>query len=164
MLFRSQWQSSITSSSSGFTNISGATSQNYNPGTPTQTTWYKRIASITGCTGTSSAVVIAIIPSASWRGTTSTDWNVTSNWCSNTLPTTATDVVIPAGVPFQPTVSAATVALCRNLTINSGATVTVNATRQINVSGNLTNNGTLSANGTIQFNGTVAQSDRKSVV
>jgi hypothetical protein len=153
-----QWQSSITSSSSGFTTISGATSQNYNPGTPTQTTWYRRVANITGCTGTSSAVVIAIIPSASWRGTTSTDWNVTSNWCSNALPTTATDVVIPAGVPFQPTVSAATVALCRNLTINSGATVTVNATRQLNVSGNLTNNGTLSVNGTIQFDGTIAQS------
>jgi hypothetical protein len=153
-----QWQSSITSSSSGFSNITGATARNYNPGTPTQTTWYRRIASITGCTGTSSAVVIAIIPSASWRGTTSTDWNEASNWCNNTLPTTATDVVIPAGVPFQPTVNTATIALCRNLTINNGATVTVDATQQLNVSGNLINNGPLSINGTIQFNGTVAQS------
>jgi hypothetical protein len=153
-----QWQSSITSSSSGFSNISSTNTQNFNPGTPIQTTWYRRIASITGCTGTSSAVVIAIIPSASWRGTTSTDWNVTANWCNNTLPTTTTDVVIPAGVPFQPTVSAATIALCRNLTINSGATVTINATRQLNISGNLINNGTLSVNGTIQFNGTIVQS------
>lgn len=153
-----QWQSSTTSSSSGFTDISGATSQNYNPGTPSQTTWYKRRASITGCTGTSSAIVITIIPSASWRGTTSSDWNVASNWCSNSLPTSATDVVIPAGVPNQPIVSAATTALCRNLTISSGASVTVNSTRQLSVSGNIVNNGTLSVSGTLQLNGTSAQS------
>ncbi len=161
-----QWQSSITSSTSGFTDIVGASGappsfQNYSPGTPAQTTWYRRVVTSPSCTAPSArpsgAVVITIIPSASWIGTTSTDWNVTSNWCNSTLPTSSTDVVIPAGVLNQPTVSAATVALCRNLTINSGATVTINTTRQINVSGNVVNNGTLSVSGIIQFDGSSAQ-------
>lgn len=152
-----QWQSSITSASTGFTNISGATSQNYNPGTPTQTTWYKRQASITGCTGTSAAIVIVIIPSASWSGTSSTDWNVGANWCSGVVPTSSTDVTIQPGVPNQPTISAATTALCRNLTIANGATLTINSTRQLNVSGNISVAGSLVNNGTIQFNGTSAQ-------
>lgn len=152
-----KWQSSTTSASSGF-GATLATTQNYNPGTPAQTTWYRRLVTTAGCTDRPSlAIVITIIPTASWSGTTSTDWNVTSNWCSGSLPTSATDVVIPAGVPNQPTVSAATVALCRNLTINSGASVTINSTRQINVSGNLVNNGTLSVSGIIQFNGSTAQ-------
>lgn len=40
-----QWQSSITSSSTGFANIAGATATSYTPsGAITTTTWYKRIA------------------------------------------------------------------------------------------------------------------------
>jgi hypothetical protein len=39
-----KWQSSTTSSSSGFSDISGATSSTYDPSTITQTTWYKRLA------------------------------------------------------------------------------------------------------------------------
>ncbi len=153
-----KWQSSTTSASSGFGGTL-ATTQNYNPGTPAQTTWYRRLVTTASCTDRPSlAVVITIIPSASWKGTTSTDWNVASNWCSDpTLPSISTNVVIPAGVPFQPTVSAATVALCQNLTISTGASVTINSTRQINVSGNVANNGTLSVSGVIQFNGSSAQ-------
>ena len=89
-------------------------------------------------TRNSNGVVITIIPGASWIGGTSADWNVASNWCGGVLPTAATDVVIPAGILFNPVISNATIALCRNLTISSGATLTVNNTRQISVSGNLT--------------------------
>ncbi|WP_422358535.1 DUF5675 family protein [Reichenbachiella sp.] len=45
-----QWQQSTTSSSSGFANISGATSSTYNPPALTQTTWYRRrVTSSSGC-------------------------------------------------------------------------------------------------------------------
>ena len=40
-----QWQSSTTSATTGFTNISGATSATYTPGNLTQTTYFQRIAS-----------------------------------------------------------------------------------------------------------------------
>jgi hypothetical protein len=151
------WQSSITSATSGFTDIPSTNVQNYNPGTPAQTTWYRRRATVGTCTGTSNAIVITIIPAAGWIGETSDDWNVASNWCGGALPTNATDVVIPAGVLFYPVVSSATVALCRNLMISSGASLTINSTRQLNVSGNLVNNGTITVSGTIAFNGSTAQ-------
>ncbi|MDC2982212.1 hypothetical protein OAZ21_02445, partial [Bacteroidota bacterium] len=37
-----QWQKSTTNSSSGFSDISSSNSSTYNPGTITQTTWYRR--------------------------------------------------------------------------------------------------------------------------
>ncbi|KAF2339570.1 beta strand repeat-containing protein, partial [Flavobacterium ginsenosidimutans] len=93
-----------------------------------------------------------------WTGATSTDWNTASNWCGNTIPTATTDVVIPSGTTYQPTIAASTTALTRNLTINSGATLTMaNSTSALlNVSGNFTNNGTFTPGtaGTVTFNGT----------
>jgi hypothetical protein len=151
-----QWQSSTTSSSSGFSDIGGATSQNYTPPTPAQTTWYKRKATNGTCTGTSAAVVITIIPGSSWSGATSTDWHTGSNWCGGSVPASSTDVTISAGVPNMPVVGSGT-GLCRNLTINNGATVTVNSGLQLSIKGNLTNNGTITVNGTIGLTGTTAQ-------
>ena len=45
-----QWQQSTTSCSDGFTNIPGAMSAMYDPGPVSQTTYYRVIASIAGCT------------------------------------------------------------------------------------------------------------------
>jgi hypothetical protein len=152
-----QWQSSTTSSISGFTNISGATSEDFNPSpTPTQTTWYRRRATVGGCTGTSSAKVITIIPAGSWRGITSTDWNTNSNWCGSAQPTISTDVVIPTGVPNMPIISTAG-EICRNLTVNSGATLTINAANTLSLNGNLINNGNIITTGTMSFDGSTAQ-------
>ena len=151
-----QWQSSTTSSTSGFSNISGATSEDYTPSTPSQTTWYRRRATTASCTGTSNAIVITIIPAGSWRGTTSTDWDTNSNWCGNAQPTISTDVVVPAGVANMPLIST-NGEICRNLTVNSGATLTINATRTLSLNGNLTNNGTITTSGIMSFDGSSAQ-------
>jgi hypothetical protein len=56
-----QWQKSITSSSAGFSNIIGATAQNYTvpSNVVSTTTWYRRIASNSACNiDTSTAVVV----------------------------------------------------------------------------------------------------------
>lgn len=45
-----QWQYS-TNGSSGWTNVSGATSSGYNPGALTSSRWYRRRAKATSCTG-----------------------------------------------------------------------------------------------------------------
>ena len=42
-----KWQVSTTGSSSGFTDIPSSNSKTYSPGTPLQTSWYKRIARVT---------------------------------------------------------------------------------------------------------------------
>ena len=151
-----QWTSSTTSSTSGFSDIGGATGQNYNPGTPAQTTWYRRRVTVGSCTGTSSAVVITIIPGSSWRGTTSTDWHTASNWCGGAIPTATTDVIVPAGVPNLPSVSTGN-GVARNVTINNGATLTIASGRTLSIAGNLVNNGTMSTTGSVAYNGSTAQ-------
>jgi hypothetical protein len=151
------WESSTTSSTSGFAVAAGTSNgQNYTPSSLTQTTWYRRKATSNGCTGISVPVQISVVPSAGgWRGTTS-DWNTASNWCNNTVPTATTDVTISTGVANMPQMTATSNA--HNLTINSGATVSVNGTNTFNIFGNLFNNGTFNTNNsTVVFQGSSQQ-------
>jgi len=84
-----------------------------------------------------------------WSGGTSTDWGTASNWSGNTVPTSSTNVTIPSGCTYYPTVSSGAVA--KSVTINSGATLN-GGSNTLTVSGNFTNNGTFNAGtGTIVF-------------
>lgn len=151
------WESSTTSSTSGFAVAAGTSNgQNYTPSSLTATTWYRRKATSGGCTGISVPVQISVVPSAGgWRGTTN-DWNTATNWCNNTVPTSTTDVTISSGVANMPQMTATSNA--RNLTINSGATVSVNGTNTFNIFGNLFNNGTFNTNNsTVVFQGSSQQ-------
>ncbi len=158
-----QWQSSTTSATAtDFANIGGATGENYTPPVPGVTTWYRRVATNTSdatCVGRSIAVQITVTASGGWSGNVSTDWHDTGNWCGGAIPTATTDVVINSTAVRQPTISSAD-AVCRNLTIGSGATVTV-TDRTLDLKGNLTYNGALAFNGsvtgTLSFTGTSAQ-------
>ncbi len=60
--FSYQWESSTTSSSTGYSNISGATSSSYSPGTLSQSIWYrlKITTSSSNCTGTYTSNAVAI--------------------------------------------------------------------------------------------------------
>ena len=79
--FSYQWQSSTTSASAGFSNISLATGQNYDPPVLTETTWFRRVAaSIINCVETSNVVEINI-----------TDRPVTTNTISITDNTRCDD-------------------------------------------------------------------------
>lgn len=55
-----QWQSSTTSTTSGFVNVASTTSQNYDPPTIGQTTHYRRIVTSGSLTSTSNVVSIVI--------------------------------------------------------------------------------------------------------
>ena len=58
-----QWQSSVTSASAGFSDISGAQSATYDPGTLTQKTWFRRLARvdcISDWTGAAQSNVVAV--------------------------------------------------------------------------------------------------------
>ena len=87
-----------------------------------------------------------------WTGIVSTDWHTAGNWCSNSVPTSASNIVITAGTN-QPLISSA--AVCNNITINAGATVTLDATNALTVSGTFVNNGSFTTNaGTLTVAGT----------
>ncbi len=124
-----------------------------------------QILRITGLTITSWAnscsqtfskdVTLAVISIGSWIGVTSTDWNTASNWCGG-VPIASTSVIIPSTAPFQPVVGIAG-GVCRNITINAGASLTIAANSTLSVNGNWVNNGSFIANsGTVNFNGTTA--------
>ncbi|MFA7381532.1 MAG: T9SS type A sorting domain-containing protein [Bacteroidia bacterium] len=153
------WQSSVTSSTAGFSSASGTNNtQNYSPGSLSQTTWYRRIVYSGSCTSnTSTAIAITVNTPGTWLGGTSTAWSNTANWTCPMVPDSSTNVTISSGATYMPVISDART--CNNLTIGSGATLTLdNAASKLSVSGTFSQNGTFTVtNGEMEFNGTAAQ-------
>lgn len=114
------------------------------------------IAPANGCGQYSTTASVTIVPSGTWTGAVNNDWNTAANWQCNSVPTSATNVVIPGNTSVFPSVIMGTAAV-RNLTIQSGASLSLNgATLQIG--GAITNNGSFTAaNGTVEMNGTFTQ-------
>ncbi|MEI8086771.1 MAG: T9SS type A sorting domain-containing protein [Paludibacter sp.] len=91
-----------------------------------------------------------------WLGGTDTDWNTASNWCSNAVPTSTTDVTIPTGITNYPVISGTS--SCKALNIVSGASLTISGANTLNVYGALTNTGTFTTGtSTVVFAGSSAQ-------
>ena len=108
-------------------------------------------------TGTSFSVIVGGA-AGGWLGTTSTDWFDGNNWCGG-VPTSTTNVTIPAGTTFQPSIGGAG-AVCNDITIASGASLTITGTNILTVSGNWTKLGTgtlVPNNSTVVFNSTTTQ-------
>ena len=96
--------------------------------------------------GTASIPFFCAIPGL-WTGAVSSDWNNPANWCSNAVPISTTDVVIPTGAPNMPSTSSPVV--INNLSIQPGTT--------LDISGDsFTINGTVSGTGTFSTNSTAA--------
>lgn len=144
---------------SSFTSTSLSASNN---GQTLQITGITITSSSTNCAQTfTQNVTLAVwtTGAGTWTGTTSSDWNTASNWCGGSVPTASTDVVISpnsASVLNQPVIGT-TGGICKNITINSGATLTISASNALEVKGNWTNNGTFTPNtGTVSFTGSAA--------
>ena len=138
-----QWQSSVTSSSSGFSNINGATSTSYSPGALSQTAWYKRLVKV-DCEANwveSNVVELTVVNSVNWTGAIDTDWNNAGNWTPAVVPTATVDATIPAtGVTNYPVVASGTFAQVKNLTHNGIVTkrITVASGGKLTVKGSYT--------------------------
>ncbi|MEI6764877.1 MAG: CARDB domain-containing protein [Bacteroidota bacterium] len=87
------------------------------------TTYYTRAEGDCNNTLCVSAVVTPTVCGQSWTGAVSTVWNNAGNWSALQVPTGNTDVTIP-NVTNKPVITNA--AVCKGITINSGATVTIN--------------------------------------
>ncbi len=82
---------------------------------------------------------------ALWAGTTSTDWNTASNWCSGTVPDETVDIIIYGGASNYPVLnddlsihSSEGACRCKNLTIKNGGRLEINQGFQMIVNGNVT--------------------------
>ena len=106
------------------------------------------------CATAVSTSSITITGLGTWMGGTSSDWFNPNNWICTTVPTSAIDVTIPASAAIMPIINGAG-AVCRSITINSGASLTINSTNNLDVYGDWTNQNTFTANNsTVTFNGT----------
>lgn len=102
-------------------------------------------------TNVSSTKIITWAIPGTWLGSTDNNWFTASNWCS--LPNANTDVVIPSTTTYQPNINTDG-AVCRNMTINSGASLTTGVAGRLQIKGNLVNNGSANlGSGTVVFNG-----------
>ena len=98
-----------------------------------------------GCSNTATASISIISTEGLWTGSASTDWNTPANWCSNNVPISTTDVVIPTGVTNMPSTSSAVV--IRNLNLQSGTIADITGDA-FTINGNITGTGTLSTSST----------------
>lgn len=93
-------------------------------------------------------------PCIMFDGSTNSDWDDPSNWGANMVPSSTTDVMIPAGL----SVSASGNINVRDLDISEGASLTVNS--NVNTTGNITvySGGSLIAKSSAPFNITYSRS------
>lgn len=114
--------------------------------------------------GAYSPSVTCVATAGSWDGSTSTDWNVASNWTGNVVPTSADNITIPSAPSNQPhvTLDPGSPAVCNDITIDAGATLTIDAGKALTISGTLANAGTVDIKadatgiGSLITNGTIS--------
>ncbi len=99
-----------------------------------------------------------------WTGTTSTDWNIGTNWADGQVPSTSCDDVYIPNVTNQPTLGSGENATITNLHIFSGATLTVDG-GTMTIGGTIDNAGGtfIASNGTLEFDGSSAQTIHGSI-
>ena len=88
-------------------------------------------------------LAVGFLPTT-WTGDVSSDWFTAQNWTAG-VPTATSDVLIPAGAPRYPLLTAGTTAT-HELTISAGASLAQSG-GTLDVRGNLTNNGTFAPTG-----------------
>ncbi len=102
---------------------------------------------------------------ATWDGSSSTDWNTAANWSTNSVPTSSNDVIIP-DVTNDPIITSSS-DVCQNLTIQSGGILTSNngsyklttASITVNDGGSLViSDGEVESSGDADFSGDLTMS------
>ncbi|MFZ4546025.1 MAG: GEVED domain-containing protein [Bacteroidales bacterium] len=92
---------------------------------------------------------VYFINDATWNGISGTDWFTTTNWSYSSVPGTGINAKIPSGCTNYPVLT--NNVTCRDLKIESGASVTINPLKSLTVTGNLSNNN--------DVNGLIVKSD-----
>ncbi|NPD44953.1 MULTISPECIES: LamG-like jellyroll fold domain-containing protein [unclassified Lentimicrobium] len=76
-----------------------------------------------------------------WDGSESSDWHTSANWDGDIVPTSNDHIVISSS-GTAPVIGSGLSGDCKNLTINSGATLTIESGGSIITTGTISNNGT----------------------
>ncbi len=159
-----QWQTDNGTNPSVWTNTGASLSTLSSGATTTSMSGYHYQVLVQGACGsqlTSSEVALNVNSSGTWLGTTDVKWEDGANWCGG-IPTPTTNVLIPAGTTFSPTISTATgIAYSAALNILSGAILTISG-------GTTTMTGPYSILGTVAYtaagNQTILPADHGSLL
>lgn len=90
-----------------------------------------------------------------WVGTIDNDWNNNDNWWCGNIPTATTNILIPTGLTNYPVINTIG-AVCKDITIQSGASLEITESNTLAVGGNWVNDGNFIAkSSTLTFNGTI---------
>lgn len=110
-----------------------------------------------GGPGAQGLVIITYVDCSNfWTGAIDSDWNNIDNWTCR-IPTISIDAVVPAGLAIYPVLNNGATGTCKNLIIQSGASVTVTG-NTLQIAEAINNAGTLYADeGTISMNGITGQ-------
>lgn len=117
---------------------------------------YTLIASFSNLCPTTGSWLVNSVGLNTWTGSQDVNWNNISNWtCA--IPDLTIDAIIPSGLSRYPLLSSGAIGMCKNIQIQTGATVTV-SNNTLQIAGTITNAGFFDATqGTIELKGTAAQ-------
>ncbi|MBK7149827.1 MAG: hypothetical protein IPH78_13710 [Bacteroidetes bacterium] len=108
------------------------------------------------------SVTLWVAPAGCWIGAADNDWANTDNWSNVTVPNScATNVTIPAGTPFAPTIGGASYSV-GNVNVADGVTITANS-QKLSVCGNWNSGSgtgstfTATGTGSLEFTGAAPQ-------
>ena len=159
------WSLTFSNGTTGVTTANIASSPRDTTVNPSTNTTYSITAvSANGCTGTfSGSSLISVISSApsgythNWKGGTSNDWSVASNWCSNSVPTLNDSAYVGNSTYLrnQPSLSAS--AAVHKLGIANTSTLTIGSGLTLSAGGNVNKFGDITGVGTLLLNGTATQ-------
>lgn len=122
-----QWQVSTTSATTGFADISGATSSTYQPGLLTQTTWYKRRVKV-DCESNwleSNVIEITVNPLLRYRSKQSGNWATAANWEQYNGSTWVAATSYPGEVSNACSSPMVTLQTGHQMEIQSGSNITI---------------------------------------
>lgn len=105
-LYEYLWEYAGISDSANYIKAIGSNSlKDYQPPKMSGNTWFRRKVVSGACSDISSSIKLTPIKSGLWMGNNNTDWKNKNNWCGNLVPDLNTDVFIPSGTAFYPTIS-----------------------------------------------------------
>jgi hypothetical protein len=168
-----QWQSSTTSGTGPWSDISGAIMDTYTPpANPTITTWYRRIVTSTtsspagSCSVAGSSVQITALAAGTpgvWTCAASNDWFDCRNWSDGRVPTNTTNVIIPTSAACNANIDPSTspyagaygnLAQANNITID-GKGLSFGSSGVLSAGGNLLITNTAGSNVNMTAGGTI---------
>jgi hypothetical protein len=106
------------------------------------------------------SVTMWVAPAGCWLGADNNDWNDVDNWSNVVVPNScATNVIIPSGTPFAPTIGGASYSV-GNVSVADGVTITANS-QKLSVCGNWSSGSgstfTATGTGSLEFTGAAPQ-------